>query len=48
MILSENQLRIPGKMFKVRVKCISTRRLTTIEWLILSCTKKFNDSPSMS
>lgn len=27
MILSENQLKIPGKMYKVRVKCVSTRRL---------------------
>ena len=48
MILSENQLKIPGKMYKVRVKCVSTRRLTTIEWLILSCTQKFNKSSSMS
>ena len=48
MILSENQLKIPGKMYKVRVKCVSTRRLTTIEWLILSCTQKFNKSNSMS
>lgn len=48
MILSENQLKVPGKMYKVRVKCVSTRRLTTIEWLILSCTQKFNRSNSMS
>ena len=48
MILSENQLKIPGKMYKVRVKCVSTRRLTTIEWVILSCTQKFNKSNSMS
>lgn len=48
MILSENQLSVPGKMYKVRVKCISTQRLTTIEWLILSCTKKFEHLPSMA
>lgn len=47
MILSENQLKIPGKMYKVRVKCVSTQRLTTIEWLILNCTKKFENLPSM-
>lgn len=47
MILSENQLSVPGKMYKVGVKCISTQRLTTIEWLILSCTKKFEHSDSM-
>ena len=48
MILSDNQLVVPGSMYKVRVKCISTRRLTTIEWLILSCTKKFERLPSMA
>lgn len=47
MILSENQLKVPGKMYKVRVKCVSTQRLTTIEWLILNCTKKFESLPSM-
>jgi len=47
MILSENQLKVPGKMYKVRVKCVSTQRLTTIEWLILNCTKKFENLPSM-
>ena len=46
MILSENQLKVPGKMYKVRVKCVSTQRLTTIEWLILNCTKKFENLPS--
>lgn len=48
MILSDNQLTVPGRMYKVRVKCVSTRRLTAIEWLILSCTKKFERLPSMS
>lgn len=47
MILSENQLKVPGKMYKVRVKCVSTQRLTTIEWLILNCTKKFENLSSM-
>lgn len=48
MILSDNHLTVPGKKYKVRVKCVSTRRLTTIEWLILSCTKRFERLPSMS
>ena len=48
MILSDIQLKIPGKVYKVRVRCVSTRRLTTIEWLILSCTKRFEQLPSMS
>lgn len=47
MILSDNQVRVPGKMYKVRVKCVSTQRLTTIEWLILKCTRKFGKLDSM-
>lgn len=48
MVLSDNQVRVPGKTYKVRLKCVSTQRLTTIEWLILSCTKKFERHPEMS
>ena len=48
MVLSDNQVRVPGKSYKVRLKCVSTQRLTTIEWLILSCTKKFERHPEMS
>lgn len=47
MILSENQLKVPGKQYKIRVKCVKTQRLTTIEWLILNCTKKFRDLSAM-
>lgn len=42
MIISECQINIPGKKYKTKVSCVSTRRLTTIEWLILRCTKKFS------
>ena len=48
MVLSDNTVRVPGKTYKVRLKCVSTQRLTTIEWLILSCTKKFERHPDMS
>ena len=48
MILVENQIRVPGKMYKVRVKCVSTRRLTTIEWIILKCAQKFRTSNNMA
>lgn len=48
MVLSDNTVRVPGKMYKVRLKCVSTQRLTTIEWLILSCTNKFERHPDMS
>ncbi len=41
MIISENYIKVPGKMYKVNVKCVSTRRLTTIEWLIVNCAAKF-------
>lgn len=46
MIISDNMLQVPGKIYKVKVKCISTRRPTTIEWLILNCTKKFGGDTS--
>lgn len=42
MIISECQVAVPGKKYKTKVSCVSTRRLTTVEWLILSCTKKFS------
>lgn len=48
MVLSDNLVRVPGKIYKVRLKCVSTQRLTTIEWLILSCTKKFEHHSEMS
>ena len=48
MVLSDNTIKVPGKKYKVRLKCVSTQRLTTIEWLILSCTKTFEHHPSMS
>ena len=48
MIISDNILKVPGKIYKVKVKCISTRRPTTIEWLILNCTKKFGGHISQS
>ncbi len=44
MIISENQVAVPGKKFKTKVTCVSTRRLTTIEWLLLNCAKKFSDA----
>ena len=45
MILSENYIKVPGKQYKVKVQCVSTRRLTTMEWLIVNCAAKFHDSP---
>ncbi|MCD7825823.1 MAG: PIN domain-containing protein [Clostridiaceae bacterium] len=47
MIISENQIKVPGKRYKVKVKSVSTRRLTAIEWLILTSTKKFRQNSSM-
>ena len=44
MILSEDYIKVPGKQYKVKVQCVSTRRLTTIEWLIVNCAAKFHDS----
>lgn len=45
MILSENYIKVSGKQYKVKVQCVSTRRLTTMEWLIVNCAAKFHDSP---
>lgn len=44
MILSEEYVKVPGKMYKVKVQCVSTRRLTTMEWLIVNCAAKFQGS----
>lgn len=41
MIISEDYIKVPGKMYKVKVQCVSTRRLTTMEWLIVNCAAKF-------
>ena len=48
MILSENLVNVPGKKYSVLVKCVSTRRLTTIEWLLLNCVRKFGKDNEMS
>ena len=41
MIISEDYIKVPGKIYKVKVQCVSTRRLTTMEWLIVNCAAKF-------
>lgn len=48
MILSEEYIKIPGKQYKVKVQCVSTRRLTTMEWLIVNCAEKFHNSARTS
>ena len=48
MILSEEYVKIPGKQYKVKVQCVSTRRLTTMEWLIVNCAEKFHGSSRTS
>ena len=42
MIVAENQVVVPGKKYRVKVSCVSTRRLTTIEWILLRCTCEFS------
>ncbi len=44
MIISESRICVPGKRFRTKIKCVSTRRLTTVEWLVLNCTSKFSGS----
>lgn len=41
MILAEEYVKVPGKMYKVKIECVSTRRLTTMEWLIVNCVNQF-------
>ena len=48
MILSESKVIVPGQQYKVRMKCVSTRRLTAIEWLILTCVRKFENDSEMA
>lgn len=48
MILTEKNVRVPGKMYKVQIECATTRRLTTIEWLVLTCANRFHENPIMS
>ena len=47
MVLCESHISVPAKRYKVNVNCIKTRRLTTMEWLVLSMTKKFENHPYM-
>ncbi len=48
MILFENQLKTPGKKYKLNVDCFSTRRLSAIEWLVLTCINEFHESARSS
>ena len=48
MIIEESQVRVPSRKYTLTVHCIKTRRLTAIEWLILSCISKFHNSSTMS
>lgn len=47
MILFENQLKTPGKKYKLDINCLATRRLSAIEWLTLTCVNKFHASEHM-
>lgn len=44
MILTESFVKVPGKMYKIKVQCVSTRRLTAMEWLIVNCALRFQYS----
>ena len=47
MILTESIVKVPCNKYTLRVKCTATRRLTTIEWLLLTCIHKFNHDVEM-
>lgn len=48
MIIAEHQVKVPSRKYKLSIICTKTRRLTAIEWLILSCVQKFHESNDMS
>ena len=48
MIYAEPKVLAPSYKYKLDIHCMRTRRLTAIEWLILTCIKRFKDSVSMS
>lgn len=44
MIFSDSQLALKGKRYTLNIMCRSTRRLTTMEWMILKLVKVFSSS----
>ena len=44
MIIAENQIRVAGKIYKTKINCVTIRRLTTLEFLFLSCVNKFSNN----
>ena len=47
MILTEEKVSVPGNKYTVKVTSVATRRLTTIEWLLLTCINEFNVDDKM-
>lgn len=48
MIIAEARVKVPSKKYKICVQCTKTRRLTAMEWLVLTCISRFKDSETMS
>jgi hypothetical protein len=48
MIIAEIQVKVPSKKYTIAVDCIKTRRLTAIEWLLLTCVSNFHSTERMS
>lgn len=44
MIIAQKKIRVPGKLYRTKISCVSTRRPTTVEWLVLSTIGKFSKS----
>lgn len=44
MIFSDSQLSLIGKRYSLNIMCRSTRRLTTMEWMILKLVKDFSNN----
>jgi len=48
MIISEIVIKVPCRRYKIKVSCLATRRLTTIEWILMTCIKKFGKNSELS
>ena len=47
MIIADLQVKSFGIKYKVKLDCVSTRRLTSLEWLLLDCVKHAQNTPSI-
>ena len=47
MIIAESPIKVTCSQYKLKVECLATRRLTTIEWIIMNCISRFSKDNEM-